>query len=171
MSSEAAGAPVCRRHPTRETRVSCVQCGAPICPDCMVEAPVGFKCPDCARQSRRARGMGKPRQYTRAIAFGVGASAAAAFVLHLVFRQGFLSWIASGVAGYLVAEAVRRGAQGNRADPFRYLGLGLAIAAVVGGWLLVVGGSPILAWSVVTGYPLHLVTFLAAAYGAYRSTG
>lgn len=163
--------PVCGRHPRRETRVSCVQCGAPICPDCMVPAPVGFKCPDCSRQSRRARGLGRPRQYLMGLGAGVGAAMLAAFVLSLVFRQGFLSWIASGVAAWLVAEAVRRGAGGNRADPFRYAAYVLALAAVVGGWLLVAGGSPALAWRVVTGYPLHLVTFLAAAYGAHRSAG
>lgn len=164
-------APVCVRHPRRETRVSCVECGAPICPDCMVPAPVGFKCPDCSRQSRHARGLGRPRQYALGIGAGVGAAAVAAFVLSLVFQQGFLSWIASGIAGYLVAEAVRRGAGGNRADPFRYAAIGLALGAVVGAWLLVAGGSVALAWEVLTSRPLHLVTFLAATYGAYRSAG
>jgi membrane associated rhomboid family serine protease len=38
----------CYRHPDRETLVSCSDCGRPICPDCMVFAPVGIKCPDHA---------------------------------------------------------------------------------------------------------------------------
>jgi membrane associated rhomboid family serine protease len=29
--------------------VSCQRCGRPICPSCMVQASVGFHCPDCAR--------------------------------------------------------------------------------------------------------------------------
>src|SRR4051794_11919388 len=38
----------CYRHPNRETRVSCSECGRGICPDCMVFAPVGIRCPDHA---------------------------------------------------------------------------------------------------------------------------
>lgn len=38
----------CYRHPNRMTAVSCSDCGRPICPDCMVFAPVGIKCPDHA---------------------------------------------------------------------------------------------------------------------------
>jgi membrane associated rhomboid family serine protease len=41
---------VCYRHPSRETRVSCSNCGNPICPDCMTATPVGMRCPDCSRQ-------------------------------------------------------------------------------------------------------------------------
>ena len=38
----------CYRHPDRETGVSCSECGRGICPDCMVFAPVGIRCPDHA---------------------------------------------------------------------------------------------------------------------------
>lgn len=38
----------CYRHPNRLTAVSCSDCERPICPDCMVFAPVGIKCPEHA---------------------------------------------------------------------------------------------------------------------------
>jgi len=38
----------CYRHPDRETRVSCSECGRGVCPDCMVFAPVGIRCPEHA---------------------------------------------------------------------------------------------------------------------------
>ena len=41
---------VCYRHPKNETAVACSSCGRPICPDCMVFAAVGIKCPECAGQ-------------------------------------------------------------------------------------------------------------------------
>ncbi|MEU3662544.1 rhomboid family intramembrane serine protease [Streptomyces sp. NPDC032940] len=41
--------PGCYRHPDRETGIRCTRCERPICPECMVNASVGFHCPDCAR--------------------------------------------------------------------------------------------------------------------------
>jgi membrane associated rhomboid family serine protease len=38
----------CYRHPDRETRVSCSECGRPICEECMTFAPVGIRCPEHA---------------------------------------------------------------------------------------------------------------------------
>lgn len=43
---------VCYRHPNRPTNVRCQNCEKPICPDCMRDTPVGFRCPDCAGKSR-----------------------------------------------------------------------------------------------------------------------
>ncbi|HQH22666.1 MAG TPA: rhomboid family intramembrane serine protease [Thermoleophilia bacterium] len=54
----------CYRHPDRETGVSCSNCGRPICHECMIAAPVGFRCPECVRQ-QNARGS-RARVVTRA---------------------------------------------------------------------------------------------------------
>jgi membrane associated rhomboid family serine protease len=43
----------CYRHPDRRAGVRCQRCGNPICPSCMVQASVGFHCPDCAKGSRQ----------------------------------------------------------------------------------------------------------------------
>jgi len=53
---------VCYRHPTEQTRVHCTRCGRPICPVCMIQAPVGFQCPECVDQARKEfrRGPGRP---------------------------------------------------------------------------------------------------------------
>ena len=53
----------CYRHPQRETGVSCSNCGRPICHDCMIEAPVGFRCPECVRQ--QSAGGSRARVVTR----------------------------------------------------------------------------------------------------------
>jgi membrane associated rhomboid family serine protease len=45
----------CYRHSSRETGVSCSNCGNPICPDCMTPTPVGMRCPDCSRQKTKTR--------------------------------------------------------------------------------------------------------------------
>jgi membrane associated rhomboid family serine protease len=50
-------AETCYRHPNRETNVSCSRCGRPICPDCMTPTSVGMRCPECAGERTRARGI------------------------------------------------------------------------------------------------------------------
>ena len=51
-----ASLPACYRHPGRRSAVRCTRCDRPICTDCMVEAPVGWQCPDCTREgAKRSR--------------------------------------------------------------------------------------------------------------------
>jgi len=44
---------VCYRHPDREAAVRCQRCERFICPQCQVEASVGFLCPECAGGTQR----------------------------------------------------------------------------------------------------------------------
>jgi membrane associated rhomboid family serine protease len=52
-------ASLCYRHPDRPTYIACQRCGRPICADCMINASVGFQCPECvhqgAKQTRQAQ--------------------------------------------------------------------------------------------------------------------
>ncbi len=50
----------CYRHLSNATGVHCTRCGRPICPECMIQAPVGFQCPECVDEARREfrRGAG-----------------------------------------------------------------------------------------------------------------
>ncbi len=50
--TSAEQAPVCYRHPKRETWVTCQRCGRPICPECQTPAAVGVQCPECVREGR-----------------------------------------------------------------------------------------------------------------------
>ncbi|MGW1064381.1 hypothetical protein ACWD4F_07695 [Streptomyces aureus] len=45
----------CYQHPDRTTETRCTRCDTRICPDCMISAPVGFKCPPCAEHAARAK--------------------------------------------------------------------------------------------------------------------
>jgi membrane associated rhomboid family serine protease len=47
---------VCFIHPDRPTRVTCSNCGRPICPDDMTPAPVGYQCPICTGRMREGAG-------------------------------------------------------------------------------------------------------------------
>jgi membrane associated rhomboid family serine protease len=68
----------CYRHPDRETGVTCSDCGRPICPDCMVFAPVGIRCPDHSGQPQGAARVS--RGVRRASYEGTGALVTKALV-------------------------------------------------------------------------------------------
>lgn len=60
--AHAEAAPVCYRHPKRETYVRCQRCERPICPECQTQAAVGVQCPECLREGRAASGPGPVRR-------------------------------------------------------------------------------------------------------------
>jgi hypothetical protein len=139
MTTEQANlAPTCVNHPKVETRLTCSSCGDPICLRCMVTTAVGQKCPNCARQSGRAKGNPDTVLLARAFGAGLAVAAAGGLVLLLVSFGGLL--LAAGL-GFLVGATVRWAA---RRRTHTRLGLAAAAAVVVGvgGVALLLGANP-----------------------------
>ncbi len=90
----------CYRHPGRETAVSCSNCGRPICPDCMVYAAVGIKCPECAGQPTGAKAA--TRKLGRV---GAGTGAFVTKTLIGINVAVFLVSIAQGSGGFQPAQS------------------------------------------------------------------
>jgi hypothetical protein len=42
----------CANHPNRETMLRCNKCNKPICVECAVQTPVGYRCKECVRQQQ-----------------------------------------------------------------------------------------------------------------------
>ena len=94
----------CYRHPGRETAVSCSNCGRPICPDCMVYAAVGIKCPECAGQATGARAA--TQRVGRAASIGTGALVTKSLIgINVVV---YLISVASGSGGLRPSDAFIR---------------------------------------------------------------
>jgi hypothetical protein len=127
-------APVtCANHPKVETGVSCSNCGKPICPDCMVPAPVGIKCRDCARQPRSARVTLRPDKAVRAAAVAFGAGTAMGVVLAFAGGAGlgFFTFILAYGVGILAGRATLRGAGYYRSATTGWIAAGGAAWAYV----------------------------------------
>ena len=91
----------CYRHPSRETGVSCSNCGRPICPDCMTTTPVGMRCPECSKQATkvmRLRDMAVVPRVTYALI--------AINVVAFLTEQGQFSLFGSGIHGKVIEEGV-----------------------------------------------------------------
>lgn len=153
----------CYRHSGELTALHCITCERPICVDCAIAAPVGFKCPEHGRASRAERGVIPFSALTR----GFLASLALASVLGIILTLlniPFIGLILAYAAGMLVGEAARYASGGYR-DPLlakvasicSAAGL-LALPAV---WLAS-GQAHLGQWLV-----WQILAALAAAWGAY----
>jgi membrane associated rhomboid family serine protease len=96
----------CYRHPDREGGVRCRRCERPICPDCMITAPVGFQCPECVRGAPPVRTLRSLQQVAHATR-----------VLIALNVVAFLPTMTagSGLAGRGRSDLVREGALLGRA--------------------------------------------------------
>jgi membrane associated rhomboid family serine protease len=99
-ASDEATTTTCYRHPNRPAPLRCTRCERPICLDDAVDAPVGFLCPDDARQPARVRAVSRAggAPVTRAL-IGV---AVVVFLLQQVSSEPF-------VRGALFGPAVAGG--------------------------------------------------------------
>lgn len=177
----------CRRHPDTETYLRCSACEAPICPECWVEAAVGYQCPDCAssrgqaiadppkRTGGRAAGVVRadrpsatggasgtpmpPTLVARTVAVGVAAMVLGGLLLGPVLQQGTLFLISSGAIGWGVARATYWGANETATPLVRSLALAFAGATAAVG-MLTAGGVGAEAGALFLAYP-------AALYGGW----
>lgn len=123
------GASYCARHPQVETYLRCGRCDTPICPRCLVQTPVGARCPDCANVRRLPTFDVSPAYFARGMA---------AAVLSGLLVGGIWAYVAGGLGfgilfsffvgmalGWAISESVSLATNRKR-------GLGLQICAVLG---------------------------------------
>ncbi|HEY51045.1 MAG TPA: hypothetical protein G4O20_04490 [Dehalococcoidia bacterium] len=118
----------CAAHPGVETNLRCGKCGKPICPKCMVQTPVGARCPECARLYKLPTYRVSTIYYLRAIGTALG-MALVTGVLWGVISQFlpffFLNLLLGAGVGYVIGEVVSRAVNRKR-------GRGLAAVAGAG---------------------------------------
>ncbi len=148
----------CSYHPDVETNLRCGKCGKPICPKCMVQTPVGARCPDCAKLAKLPTYRVSTKYYLRAagtalgmaIVCGIAWGVVRAYVPSILFNL----LLAAG-AGYAIGEVVSLSVNRKR-------GTGLAI---VGG--IAVPISYLMSIFFAWGSSFSLLDLLALALGIF----
>ncbi len=173
MSEERVGETqtFCYIHPNRETYLRCNRCEQPICTECAVLTPTGYRCKPCVRGQLKVFETARWIDYPLAMLIGGGLS----FLGSLIAQ--YLGWFILFIApliGIGISEAIRWAVRRRRAR----LLFQLATASVVLGalplllinlvGLLAVGGGGLrligLLWPAV-------YTFMVASTTYYRLSG
>ena len=91
----------CVRHPTTESNLACGRCGDAVCHRCVVHAPGGQRCPDCAQ----ARPLPTFDVSGSVIASGLGAGLTIAVVGGIFASVAYILLFNSGAPFNLVTAA------------------------------------------------------------------
>lgn len=120
----------CTVHPDREATLRCNKCGRPMCVQCAVQTPVGYRCKECVRGIQAK--YYNAQNYDDWIALGVAAAAmgVAGYILSLMSLPIFITLILGFPAGGAVGELIVRATQKRRSRLMPYFG---AAGVVIGG--------------------------------------
>jgi membrane associated rhomboid family serine protease len=91
---------VCYRHPGRATRLSCSDCGRPICAACSIDAAVGQKCPQCVGSQGRQKTI-HARASRRGVAAGIPPVTRAILIVTIA-----MYFLGGGLQEYLIHNSV-----------------------------------------------------------------
>ncbi|MGD9115992.1 MAG: hypothetical protein PVJ61_02260 [Dehalococcoidia bacterium] len=121
----------CAYHPDVETELRCGKCGKPICLKCMVQTPVGARCPDCARVKKLPTYRLAARHYLIAAATALGMAIATGLVwgvLRALLPYIIFNIFLGGAVGFAIGEVVGRAINRKRGKWLALIG-GLAVPA------------------------------------------
>ena len=120
----------CVRHPKIETNLTCSKCGDPICPKCMIQTPVGARCPKCAKLSRVPTYQVSGIYYLRAAGAGLILAIVGGLIwgfIRSISFSSFFNFIIAAAIGYGIGEGISFAVN-------RKAGIGLS---VIGGFAMV----------------------------------
>ena len=118
----------CATHPDVETNLRCGKCGKPICPKCLVQTPVGARCPDCAKPYKLPTFRVTTPYYLRAAGTALGMAIVCGFAwgaIRGVMPFIYFNFLIAAGVGYGIGEVVSLAVNRKR-------GTGLAVVAGIG---------------------------------------
>lgn len=149
----------CYRHIRSKTAVSCGRCLRPICSDCMVSAPAGIRCRECASHRFLIAASINPERVAWAVSLGFAIALIGAVFMRSI---GILAMALGPLYGFLVAETIGRVAgKSSRFTGYEYCGAAVIVAAVI-----VAGTKPFAAYAAsYVPWPSQLAHFAVPIMG------
>ncbi|NQW23506.1 MAG: hypothetical protein HQ475_08695 [SAR202 cluster bacterium] len=149
---EPQPAAYCHWHPSVETGLSCSQCGRSICTQCLVQASVGIRCPECGKAAKMPTFDVQASYYARAVGVGIGVALGGG-VLWVIFNAifggfGILSSVPALAVGYAAGELISASVNGKRSKGLAWIAAG----AVAGAYIISLPSSP------ASGYLFSVIT-------------
>ena len=131
----------CPRNPKNETNLRCSRCEEFICPDCMVQTPVGARCPTCARSTPIPTYNVTPAFMARGIAAGLATAlllggafmyVTPRFLFIVLIPRGIyvviIAVLAAGI-GYFIGETVSLSVNRKKGKSLKYISSGCMLIA------------------------------------------
>jgi len=119
----------CANHPARDTYLRCNRCEKPICVECAVLTPIGYRCKECVRSQQKVFETALLQDYV----LGIIIAGVLSFIGSLLVRLvGFFVIFLAPAAGWVIAEAVRKVTKRRRGKLlFRLVGISTALGALI----------------------------------------
>jgi hypothetical protein len=95
---------VCYNHPNRETMLRCNRCERPICTQCAVLTPTGYRCKECVRGQLKVFETAQWWDYPVAILIGGGLSFLGSLIAQVL---GWFIIFVGPIIGVIIAEGIR----------------------------------------------------------------
>lgn len=128
---------ICARHSDVETALRCSKCDTLICSKCLVQTPVGARCPVCANVKRLPTFDVARSDYLKAAGVAAGAGIALGVVWAFIPLGGFFSFILALAVGYGLGELISRSVNRKSSVGLQVVaGLG-AILALAIRWIVI----------------------------------
>jgi hypothetical protein len=144
MIEQTTGTLYCYVHPNRETTLRCNNCNRPICAQCAVRTPTGYRCKECVRGQQKVFNTSEWYDYVLGFVVAAVLSGVAASLVTMIGGIGIFGWfiIAAGAptAAVVIAEGVRLVTRRRRSRP-------LFITVVVG---VVLGALPVILFQLLS---------------------
>ena len=123
----------CYKHPDRETLLRCNKCGRPICQDCAVQTPVGYRCKECIAEQQKKFDTATTKDLVLGAVIALVLGFAGSYIEPYIPLGGILRGVLVGlVLGSAIAAAVRKAANRRRS---KLLNIIVTVSAGVGAFL------------------------------------
>jgi len=130
IEKPATTAQFCVNHPQRETLLRCNRCDRPICTECAVLTPTGYRCKECVRGQQKIFNTAQWYDYPLVILIAGGLALIGSLLVSFV---GFFTLFIAPIVGVVIAEVIRWVTRRRRSW---WLSRATLIATVAGGLLL-----------------------------------